>query len=265
MAGPEAIYAETCRCIERAAVGGRFTVSSSCEVPIDTPADNIDAMVRAACVFGAEFLQPLSLLSRPRRSDTAQGRERAMLLHVTVNGVAVSWTVAPGDLLLEILRREGYFGVKHGCDSGDCGCCTVLIDGGPMNSCLLLSSPGRRAPDHHHRGPGAQRRASRPAAGVHRGGCNPVRVLFAWHDSDCHCAAAEQSRAFGGGGKRSAKRRSLPLHGLRQAGPGGTAGSGSPAARGNVSTGARSRASRLRRRRSRTLPSWGIPRPRLMR
>ena len=57
MAGPEAIYAETCRCIERAAVGGRFTVSSSCEVPIETPAANIDAMVRAARVFGAEFLQ----------------------------------------------------------------------------------------------------------------------------------------------------------------------------------------------------------------
>jgi len=57
MAGPQAVYAEACRCIERAAAGGRFTLSSSCEVPIETPAENIDAMVRAARVFGAEFLR----------------------------------------------------------------------------------------------------------------------------------------------------------------------------------------------------------------
>lgn len=57
MAGPDSIYAEACRCIERGAAGGRFTLSSSCEVPIETPAENIDAMVRAARVFGAEFLQ----------------------------------------------------------------------------------------------------------------------------------------------------------------------------------------------------------------
>jgi uroporphyrinogen decarboxylase len=52
----DAIYEETCRVIAYAAKGGRFTVSSSCEVPIETPAANVDAMVRAARVFGAEFL-----------------------------------------------------------------------------------------------------------------------------------------------------------------------------------------------------------------
>jgi uroporphyrinogen decarboxylase len=57
MARPDAIYAEACRCIERAGAGGRYTLSSSCEVPIETPAENIDAMVRAARAFGAEFLQ----------------------------------------------------------------------------------------------------------------------------------------------------------------------------------------------------------------
>jgi uroporphyrinogen decarboxylase len=53
---PEAIYEESCRCIRRAARGGRFTLSSSCEVPTDTPPENIDAMVRAAREYGAEFL-----------------------------------------------------------------------------------------------------------------------------------------------------------------------------------------------------------------
>jgi uroporphyrinogen decarboxylase len=53
---PEAIYEESCRCIEKAAPGGRYTLSSSCEVPFETPQENIDAMVRAAREFGAELL-----------------------------------------------------------------------------------------------------------------------------------------------------------------------------------------------------------------
>ncbi len=54
---PDDIFEEACRCIEKAAAGGRYTLSSSCEVPYETPAENIDAMVRAAREFGAEFLQ----------------------------------------------------------------------------------------------------------------------------------------------------------------------------------------------------------------
>ena len=56
---PEQIYQESCRCIEKAAKGGRYTLSSSCEVPFETPAENIDAMVRAARDFGARFLRQL--------------------------------------------------------------------------------------------------------------------------------------------------------------------------------------------------------------
>jgi uroporphyrinogen decarboxylase len=54
---PEEIYQESCRCIEKAALGGRYTLSSSCEVPYETPQANIDAMVRAARDFGSEFLR----------------------------------------------------------------------------------------------------------------------------------------------------------------------------------------------------------------
>jgi uroporphyrinogen decarboxylase len=56
---PEEIYRESCRCIEKAAKGGHFTLSSSCEVPFETPEENIDAMVRAARVFGAGYLRRL--------------------------------------------------------------------------------------------------------------------------------------------------------------------------------------------------------------
>lgn len=56
----EEIYKESCYYIEKAAAGGRFTLSSSCEVPPDTPEENIDAMVRAASEFGSEFLAGLN-------------------------------------------------------------------------------------------------------------------------------------------------------------------------------------------------------------
>lgn len=56
---PDEIYQESCRCIQKAASGGRYTLSSSCEVPFETPPENIDAMIRAAREFGTLFLRQL--------------------------------------------------------------------------------------------------------------------------------------------------------------------------------------------------------------
>lgn len=55
-ANPQAIYSEACECIRNASRGGHFTLSSSCEVPIETPPSNIDAMVKAAHEYGARWL-----------------------------------------------------------------------------------------------------------------------------------------------------------------------------------------------------------------
>ena len=61
-------------------------------------------------------------------------------LCVTVNEAVRRWTIAPGDLLLDVLRREGFFGVKRGCETGECGACTVLLNGKPVNSCLVFAA-----------------------------------------------------------------------------------------------------------------------------
>ena len=63
-----------------------------------------------------------------------------LVIHVTVNGDARPWRIEPGDLLLDVLRREGYWGVKRGCETGECGACAVLLDGEPINSCLMFAA-----------------------------------------------------------------------------------------------------------------------------
>ena len=65
---------------------------------------------------------------------------KTMELRLTVNGKPQSWTIKPGELLLDVLRREGYFGVKRGCETGECGACTVLLHGRPVNSCLMFAA-----------------------------------------------------------------------------------------------------------------------------
>jgi len=62
-----------------------------------------------------------------------------MELELRINGLIKSLEVAPNESLMAVLRKEGYFSVKHGCETGECGACTVLVDGVPRPSCVTLA------------------------------------------------------------------------------------------------------------------------------
>ena len=62
------------------------------------------------------------------------------IITLTVNGEPVEGAVEPKRTLLSFLREDlGLTGAKHGCGLGDCGACTVILDGKPVNSCLVLA------------------------------------------------------------------------------------------------------------------------------
>ncbi len=72
-----------------------------------------------------------------RKKSDAEPEKTA--IRMRVNGEDVEVAFAPHKTLLEVLREDlGLTGTKHGCELGECGCCTVLVDGRPVLSCLAL-------------------------------------------------------------------------------------------------------------------------------
>jgi aerobic-type carbon monoxide dehydrogenase small subunit (CoxS/CutS family) len=65
---------------------------------------------------------------------------KKQLVELNVNGEVLELAIAPHHTLLEVLREDaGLTGTKHGCEQGECGLCTVLVDGLPQFSCLTLA------------------------------------------------------------------------------------------------------------------------------
>lgn len=61
-------------------------------------------------------------------------------MELNINGEMRNVIVRPADTLLRVLREQlGLTGAKPGCENGDCGACTVLLDGWPVKSCIMLA------------------------------------------------------------------------------------------------------------------------------
>jgi aerobic-type carbon monoxide dehydrogenase small subunit (CoxS/CutS family) len=106
-------------------------------------------------------------------------------LELQLNGRALAADVEARTTLLELLRRQGAFGVKHGCETGECGACTVLLDGRPAPACMTLAlrAQGRHVetveglgtPDALH----ALQQAFVETGAVQCGYCTPAQLLCA--------------------------------------------------------------------------------------
>lgn len=85
---------------------------------------------------------PGAIESQPSEPQDVEnwGQQAAARLSLVVNGQAVTLAVRPFATLLEVLRDElELTGTKYGCGEGECGACSVLLDGRVVNACLVLA------------------------------------------------------------------------------------------------------------------------------
>jgi carbon-monoxide dehydrogenase small subunit len=128
-------------------------------------------------------------------------------LRMCVNGEWKEAAVAPETTLLDVLRETwGLTGTKKGCDEGECGACTVLLDGKPVNACLVLAIRAQGASVTTIEGIGGPRHphplqtAFVENAAVQCGYCAPGMIISAKAllDKDLNPTAQEVRRAISG-------------------------------------------------------------------
>ena len=109
------------------------------------------------------------------------------VVRTIINGAERELAVEPYRSLLDVLRNEaGLTGTKKGCDVGDCGACTVILDGQPVNACLVLGVEvkGRRIETIEGLQPGPDRLHPLQANFLRYGGaqcgfCTPGVIMMA--------------------------------------------------------------------------------------
>ncbi len=113
--------------------------------PADYRRQVAPVLVRRALARALEQARS-GLAGPPARGRTTPQRRLAEVPYFTsgrielrINGAARHLEAEARTTLMQLLRREGLWGVKHGCETGECGACAVLLDGRPVVSCLTLA------------------------------------------------------------------------------------------------------------------------------
>ena len=95
---------------------------------------------------------------------TLESRVPVSKVGFDINGARQELELDPRTTLLDALREHLHLtGTKKGCDHGQCGACTVIVDGRRINSCLTLAVMHEGDRDHHHRGARHARQAASDA------------------------------------------------------------------------------------------------------
>ena len=117
-------------------------------------------------------------------------------LQMRVNGVPTPFAAPPGRRLSEVLREDlRLFGTKIGCDAGDCGACTVLLDGAPVCACLTPAIRADGAEVATVEGLGAE--MPRLQAAFLRHGAAQISC----RDASCPLAGAESEKKWAASGR----------------------------------------------------------------
>ena len=121
-----------------------------------------------------------------RGAETSKRRWRsAATIDLVVNRKRRTFTGPPFRRLIDVLREDfGLTGTKEGCGEGECGACTVLVDGEPVNSCLIPVCQVEGQSIRTVESLGAARRAQHAAGGVPARRRRAVRHLHARHADD---------------------------------------------------------------------------------
>jgi putative selenate reductase molybdopterin-binding subunit len=108
-----------------------------------------------------------------------------MQIKLTINGHERILEIKPNALLMDVLRRERCYSVKHGCETGDCGACAVLLDGRAVNTCTMLAAQAHDkeivtlealgSPDQLH----PLQRAFVETGAIQCGYCTPAMIVVA--------------------------------------------------------------------------------------
>lgn len=119
-------------------------------------------------------------------------------IRLRVNGVNKTFNVKNTEFLLDALRRHGYKGVKKGCDTGDCGSCTVIFNGKPALACLIPAFTAHGGEITTIEGVGSVQNphplqeAFVAAGAVQCGFCIPGMILSAKHLLDAKSEPSEE-------------------------------------------------------------------------